>query len=30
MGMAAAVSFILFTIILIWTLLQFRVQREAA
>jgi multiple sugar transport system permease protein len=30
MGTAAAVSFILFGIILIWTLIQFRLQREAA
>jgi multiple sugar transport system permease protein len=30
MGTAAAVSFILFAIILVWTLLQFRLQREAA
>jgi multiple sugar transport system permease protein len=29
MGMAAAVAFILFLIILVWTLLQFRLQREA-
>jgi multiple sugar transport system permease protein len=30
MGVAAAVAFILFLIILAWTLLQFRLQREAA
>jgi multiple sugar transport system permease protein len=30
MGAAAAVAFILFAIILVWTLLQFRLQREAA
>jgi multiple sugar transport system permease protein len=30
MGVAAAVAFILFIIILIWTLLQFRLQKEAA
>ena len=30
MGVAAAVAFILFVIILIWTLLQFRMQRETA
>ncbi|HEX6308757.1 MAG TPA: sugar ABC transporter permease [Longimicrobiales bacterium] len=30
MGVAAAVAFILFIIILAWTLIQFRVQREAA
>jgi multiple sugar transport system permease protein len=30
MGMAAAVAFILFLIILAWTLVQFRLQKEAA
>jgi multiple sugar transport system permease protein len=30
MGAAAAVAFVLFLIILVWTLLQFRLQREAA
>jgi multiple sugar transport system permease protein len=30
MGMAAAVAFVLFLIILVWTLLQFRLQRESA
>ena len=30
MGMAAAIAFVLFAIILIWTLLQLRVQRERA
>jgi multiple sugar transport system permease protein len=30
MGVAAAVAFVLFIIILIWTLLQFRLQKEAA
>ena len=30
MGAAAAVAFILFAIILVWTLIQFRLQREAA
>ncbi len=30
MGVAAAVAFVLFVIILIWTLLQFRLQRETA
>jgi multiple sugar transport system permease protein len=30
MGVAAAVAFVLFIIILIWTVLQFRVQKEAA
>ena len=30
MGVAAAVAFLLFIIILLWTLLQFRLQREAA
>ena len=30
MGVAAAVAFILFAIILVWTLFQFRLQREAA
>jgi multiple sugar transport system permease protein len=30
MGTAAAVAFILFAIILVWTLIQFRLQREAA
>jgi multiple sugar transport system permease protein len=30
MGMAAAVAFVLFLIILVWTLLQFRLQKEAA
>jgi multiple sugar transport system permease protein len=30
MGTAAAVAFVLFLIILVWTLLQFRLQREAA
>lgn len=30
MGVAAAVAFVLFLIILAWTLLQFRLQREAA
>jgi multiple sugar transport system permease protein len=30
MGMAAAVAFILFLIILAWTLVQFRLQREAS
>lgn len=30
MGVAAAVAFVLFIIILIWTLLQFRLQRDAA
>ncbi len=30
MGVAAAVAFVLFVIILLWTLLQFRLQREAA
>jgi multiple sugar transport system permease protein len=29
MGVAAAVAFVLFLIILVWTLLQFRMQREA-
>ena len=29
MGAAAAVAFILFAIILVWTLIQFRIQREA-
>jgi ABC-type sugar transport system permease subunit len=29
MGTAAAVAFILFGIILVWTLIQFRIQREA-
>jgi multiple sugar transport system permease protein len=29
MGVAAAVAFVLFVIILMWTLLQFRMQREA-
>jgi multiple sugar transport system permease protein len=30
MGAAASVAFILFAIILVWTLIQFRLQREAA
>jgi len=30
MGVAAAIAFILFGIILLWTLLQMRVQRERA
>jgi multiple sugar transport system permease protein len=30
MGTAAAIAFVLFLIILAWTLLQFRIQREAA
>jgi len=30
MGTAAAVAFVLFLIILAWTLLQFRLQREAS
>ena len=30
MGVAAAVAFVLFVIILVWTLLQFRLQRERA
>jgi multiple sugar transport system permease protein len=30
MGTAAAVAFVLFLIILVWTMLQFRLQREAA
>ncbi|HET9439403.1 MAG TPA: sugar ABC transporter permease [Longimicrobiales bacterium] len=30
MGVAAAVAFVLFIIILIWTILQFRLQRDAA
>ncbi len=30
MGIAAAVAFLLFVIILVWTLLQFRLQKEAA
>jgi multiple sugar transport system permease protein len=30
MGAAASVAFILFAIILVWTLVQFRLQREAA
>jgi multiple sugar transport system permease protein len=30
MGTAAAISFILFAVILAWTLIQFRLQREAA
>jgi multiple sugar transport system permease protein len=30
MGMAASVAFVLFIIILIWTLLQFRLQKESA
>jgi multiple sugar transport system permease protein len=30
MGVAAAIAFVLFAIILLWTLLQMRVQRERA
>jgi ABC-type sugar transport system permease subunit len=28
MGVAAAVAFVLFVIILIWTLIQFRLQKD--
>jgi len=30
MGVAAAIAFVLFGIILLWTLLQLRLQRERA